>query len=441
MVRLVEMDMSAHPPTPPGDRVFLFLQGPHGPFFHSLARMLRVAGAKVWRVGFNAGDRAFWFDPASYIPYRDPPDQWPDRLRALIADKRATDLVLYGDTRQMHAEAIAIARAAGLGIHVFEEGYIRPYWVTYERGGSNGHSRLMDMSVDQMRAALKLSHMDAQEPPARWGDMRQHIFYGALYHWFVMFRNGAYRNFRTHRDLPVMQEFLLYLRRLITMPWQAIERRIAQWRIRHGGFPYHLALLQLEHDASFRMHSPFSSMTDFLEVVIRGFAQGAPAHHRLVIKAHPLENGRLPLARDIARIAASEGIARRVHFVSGGKLAQLLSDARSAVTVNSTAAQQVLWRGIPLKVFGQAVYAKPEFVSDQPLAAFFAGATRPDRRAYQDYRRYLLETSQIPGGFYSTRGRRQLLRQVVDMMLAPEDPYDALRSGKAAPRQQLRVVT
>ncbi len=67
--------------------------------------------------------------------------------------------------------------------------------------------------------------------------------------------------------------------------------------------------------------------------------------------------------------------------------------------------------------------------------------TRPDRRAYQDYRRYLLETSQVPGGFYSTRGRRQLLRQVVDMMLAAEDPYDALRSGTAAPRQQLRVVT
>lgn len=182
-------------------------------------------------------------------------------------------------------------------------------------------------------------------------------------------------------------------------------------------------------------------MSEFLDVVIRGFAQGAPAHHRLVIKAHPLENGRLPLAREVRRIAKAAGITGRVHFVSGGKLAQLLADTRSAVTVNSTAAQQVLWRGIPLKVFGQAVYAKAEFVSDQPLPEFFAGATRPDRRAYQDYRRYLLETSQIPGGFYSTRGRRQLLRQVVDMMLAAEDPYDALRSGKAAPRQQLRVVT
>jgi capsular polysaccharide export protein len=29
---------------------------------------------------------------------------------------------------------------------------------------------------------------------------------------------------------------------------------------------------------------------------------------------------------------------------------------------------------------------------------------------------------------------------VVDMMLQAEDPYDALTAGKAAPRQQLRVV-
>jgi capsular polysaccharide export protein len=52
-----------------------------------------------------------------------------------------------------------------------------------------------------------------------------------------------------------------------------------------------------------------------------------------------------------------------------------------------------------------------------------------------------LETSQVPGGFYSARGRRQLLRQVADMMLSPEDPYDALKSGTATPRQQLRAVT
>ena len=108
--------------------------------------------------------------------------------------------------------------------------------------------------------------------------------------------------------------------------------------------------------------------------------------------------------------------------------------------MNSTAGQQVLWRGIPLRTFGRAVYAKPEFVSTLPLDRFFAQPGRPDTRAYKDYRRYLLETSQVPGGFYSARGRRQLMRQVVDMMLDDEDPYDALLSGKASPRQNLRVV-
>jgi hypothetical protein len=34
------------------------------------------------------------------------------------------------------------------------------------------------------------------------------------------------------------------------MQWQTIERRIFTLRIKHGVFPYHLALLQLEHDSS-----------------------------------------------------------------------------------------------------------------------------------------------------------------------------------------------
>jgi len=422
------------------NRAFLFLQGPHGPFFRRLGQMLHRANAQVWRVGFNAGDQAFWRDRNTYIPYTGSADDWPDTFRRVLSDKKITDIVLYGDTRPIHAQAVEIARAAGLTVHVFEEGYMRPYWVTYERDGTNGNSKLMEMSVQQMRAALENSDMDTALPPASWGDMRQHIFYGALYHGFVLLKNRRYRNFRPHRALSVREEFHLYIKRLLLMPVLAVERRLATWRIRHGGFPYHLALLQLEHDASFQAHSPFSSMTDFLETVIEGFALGAPPHHHLVIKAHPLEDGRAPIRSELRRLVRVHGVQGRVHYVRGGKLAQLLDEARSAVTVNSTAAQQVLWRGIPLRTFGQAVYAKPEFVSTKPLRDFFAGAERPDRRAYTDYRRYLLETSQIAGGFYSARGRRQLLRQAVDMMLAPEDPYDALKSGTAAPRQQLRIV-
>lgn len=419
---------------------FLFLQGPHGPFFTQLGKMLKKSGARVWRVGFNAGDAAFWRDTAHFIAFDAPPETWPRWLANVLVEKGITDIVLYGDVRPIHAEAVRQAKEAGLTVHVFEEGYLRPYWITYERGGSNGHSRLMEMSVAQMRASLNDEDIDTPMPPGHWGEMRQHMFYGALYHWFVMFKNRRFPHFKPHRSIGVAREFQLYLRRLVLMPAQALERMIATFRVKFGAFPYHLALLQLEHDSSFQEHSPFSNMSEFLELVIKNFACHAPKHHHLVFKAHPLEDGRAPLRQEIKRLTRAHGVYDRVHYVRGGKLAGLLNEARSAITVNSTAAQQVLWRGIPLKAFGDAVYNQPEFSSTQPLAQFFENAQRPDMRAYRDYRRYLLETSQIGGGFYSARGRKQALRQVVDMILSPNDPYDALDSGTAAPRQQLRLV-
>ncbi|WP_114286975.1 capsule biosynthesis protein [Candidatus Halocynthiibacter alkanivorans] len=420
---------------------FLFLQGPHGPFFNRLGRMLRMAGADTYRVGFNAGDQFFWSDAKTYMAFTDTPEAWPGYFSDLIARLGITDIVLYGDTRPIHAEAVKTAQKNGLQVHVFEEGYLRPYWVTYERGGTNGHSRLMGLSVENMREALAGSDHDRTEAPDHWGDMRQHVYYGALYHWFVMFRNQQYSQFRRHRDLPVSREFQLYFKRLLLMPLHWADRTRATARIRNGGYPYHLALLQLEHDSSFVMHSPFAEMSEFLNLVIEGFASSAPRHHHLVFKAHPLETGRRNLRGEILEIATKYGVSDRVHHVRGGKLAALLDHARSAVTVNSTAGQQVLWRGLPLKVFGEAVYDKPEFVSTQPITEFFKSPHRPTAGAYGEFRQYLLETSQIAGGFYSLRGRRQLLRLVVDLMLAADDPYDALLAGTAAPRQALRVVS
>lgn len=422
------------------DRRFLMLQGPHGPFFWLLARLLRSAGAQVWRVGFTLGDRVMWPGRDGYIGWAGHANDWPAACGRLMDDAGITDLVVYGDTRALHAQAIAAARDRGITVHCFEEGYLRPYWITYERGGVNGHSRLMGTSVAQMSAALVRRDIDLPDAPARWGDMRQHIFYGALYHGLVLAGLPWFRNHRPHRDIGVAREFLLYLRHVALMPLHRLARIMTAWQIATGGFPFHLVLLQLEHDASFRAHSPFASMTDFVALVMEGFARGAAPHHHLVFKAHPLEDGRAPLSRTIAALAQQHDLTGRVHFLRGGRLAPLLDDARSAVTVNSTAAQQALWRGLPVKALGRAVYGKPEFVSTQPLAEFFAHPDRPDSRAYRSYRHYLLETSQVPGSYYSARGRHRLLRQVVDMMLASKDPYDALTSGNAAPRQQLRVV-
>lgn len=419
---------------------FLFLQGPHGPFFRQLARLLRDAGHNVWRVGFNRGDEVFWDDRAQFLPFTAPLSQWRQACAEIIQAHQITDLVLYGDTRPHHAQAIEVAQWAGLRVHVFEEGYLRPYWVTYERNGANGHSRLMDLGINQMHAFMGDSPAETRPAPARWGDMRQHLFYGAAYHFHVLFRNRRYAQVKPHRNLTVAQEFRLYLRRILFLPAHAAERALATSRVRLGGFPYHLVLLQLEHDASFRHHGPFASMAAFLEECVGAFARGAPAHHHLVFKAHPLEDGRFPMRRTIAKLTRQYGLAGRVHYVRGGKLASLLDHAGSAVTVNSTAGQQALWRGLPLKAFGRAVYSKPELVSPQPLEAFFAQPSPPDTEAYATYRRFLLRTSQITGGFYSARGRSRLLRSVSDLVLSANDPYDVDIPATQTAKRQLRIV-
>ena len=418
-------------------RVFLLLQGPHGPFFDRLGKLLRAAGATVWRAGFNAGDEWFWSDKPRYIRHTGPIEDWPQHLDQIINDRKITDIVLYGDVRPSHAAARMAARLHGLTLHVFEEGYLRPYWITYERGGSNGHSPLMDISIPEMQEALKDVDDETLRPPAQWGDMRQHKFYGAFYHFLVLVANGKYPGYRSHREIGVIDEFRLQLRRLLLTPLFILQRWLEGRTIRQGGFPYVLVLMQLEHDSSFQAHSPFRRMREFTDRCLSDFARHAPSHHHIVFKAHPLEDGRAANRRNIFAKAAELGITDRVHYVRGGKLAMLLGQARAAITVNSTSAQQALWRGLPVKALGRSVFGKPDLVSGQNMAEFLRSPAAPNARSYRHYRSYLLHTSQVPGGFYAARSRAHALRHVVDLMLAPQDPYQALAQGCAAHRQQL----
>jgi capsular polysaccharide export protein len=418
-------------------RIFLLLQGPHGPFFDRLAALLRETGAEVWRCGFNAGDEHFWSDPARFIRHEGSVADWPAHLDRILDARGITDIVLYGDVRPIHAKARKIAEERGLTVHVFEEGYLRPYWICYERQGSNGNSALMQIPLASMRSVLREQSAEVHRPPAHWGDMRQHKFYGAFYHFLVLIANHRYRAYTGHRAIPVIQEFRLNLRRLVFSPFHSLQRRFQWRRLRLSGRPYSLVLMQLEHDSNFLGHSPFKRNAQFIDQVVESFARAAPPHHQLVFKAHPLEDGR---ARnlDALRVAARRfGVEHRVHYIRGGKLAEVLSLARSVVTVNSTGAQQALWRGIPVKALGRAVYVKPGLVSDQSLDGFFESPDAPDPQAYRTFRNYLLQTSQVPGGFYAERSRAHALRLVADMMLAPEDPYQALASGRVLHRHQM----
>jgi capsular polysaccharide export protein len=238
-------------------RKFVFLQGPHGPFFYEISRILIDAGVEVQKIGFNKGDEKFWPDKKTYTAYKGMPENWLAYFSDMVA-AGITDVVLYGDSRGIHAEVIKFVSNKNIKIHCFEEGYLRPYWATYERGGVNGNSRLVDMTLEQMRVAISSLDDEQPEVPAKWGELRRHTWYGAKYHWHVFFGSRSYPNYKTHRKYSVRQEFWSHAKRLLLMPYRWAERIVETKKITNKGYVYHLALLQLSHDSSIIDHSKYA---------------------------------------------------------------------------------------------------------------------------------------------------------------------------------------
>ena len=422
-------------------RVFLFLQGPHGPFFRRLAACLAGSGAGVRRLSVNAADEAEWAAAGPLDRYAGDPSGYSAYLAAYLDRHGVTDIVLYGDSRPEHAMAVAVAWPKGVLCHCLEEGYLRPHWVTYERWGNNGNSPLNAIPLEAMAAAVG-PVAPASAPPDGWGAQGPHLWHSARYHARLLLPSRRYGRHRSRRGLSLWREAGLYLSRAGSLPLRRALPRRRMRRRRAGGRPYHVVLLQLSFDASMQSYSGYRSSAEFVAECVAAFARGAPAGELLVFKAHPFEDGRERLGRVIAREAARHGLAGRTLFLDGGPgLAELLDGARSAVTVNSTGAQQALCRGVPVAALGQAVYARPGLVSGQPLERFFAEPDPPDARAYGQFHRFLLETSQLEGSFYAEGGIAALLAPLAAAMLAPRDPYERALGEARPARGQAPAAT
>jgi capsular polysaccharide export protein len=159
----------------------------------------------------------------SYIAQTDPLDTWPGH-RPDHGRHGITDLVVYGDTRPIHATAIAQARRRGITVHVFEEGYLRPYWVTYERGGANGIRRSWIPRWTEMRRALDGADMDLPDAPARWGALAPARVLRRALPRARACREPPLRRRQTASRPHRRQEFRLYLKRLALMPWHWLDR-------------------------------------------------------------------------------------------------------------------------------------------------------------------------------------------------------------------------
>lgn len=397
--------------TPP--RHFLFLQGPHGSYFARLAAALAARGHGVHRINLNGGDRIDWPGPAT--DYRGTRHNWPIFFDDFVVNHGITDIVLFGDCRPHHSSAHGMAKLRELRIHVVEEGYIRPDFVTLEEGGVNGHSSLpRDPDWYRTEAAGLTAQIEQAPIPSsfkrRARETSRYLLASSAY-------APAYPFYTSHRPQPFWVEAFGWMLRSFNRRREHLEAK-RTWEVARDR-PFFLLPLQLNSDYQIRVHSPFNDMRAALRFIVKSFAKGAPLDTNLVVKRHPLDPGLVGWAGLTRRIANEYGVQDRVHYLADGDIGEVIARARGAVMVNSTVGTLALNLGVPVAVLGDAVYDVQGVAHRGALESFWAAPPKPDMQLWDAVRRVLIDRCLIRGGFLSDEGLTMLVDNAVERLTAP----------------------
>ena len=413
-------------------RRFLVLQGVPGPFMRVLGRALSDRGHGILRVNFNGGDKLDWRG-LPCADFRGGPADWPAFLQRLMLDADPTDMILHGDCRPMHRVAIELANRRGIAVHVFEEGYLRPDWITLEVGGVNGYSRL-PRGADAYHAAAGMLPPGPVRPhvaPSVRTRARDCVAYAAA----CVALRPLFPRYATHRGWSLPHEAAGWLKRCLRAPF---ARRRGKAAIRTaaaavGG--YYILPIQMDNDSQILCHSEIGGMMHAIRLVVASFARHAPPDTVLVVKEHPLDNGVINWRAVTSTAARDAGVPGRVVLAEQCDLQPLLDGTLGMVTVNSTSATFALAGGVPVVALGRSVYDLPGLTHQGPLETFWTAPTPPDAALFDAFRRVLTHACLLEGDFFTADGIARGVAGAVGRIEAAHDAkarIDTLAARNAA---------
>lgn len=390
------------------------LQGVCSPFFSQLARALVAEGEQVHRVHFNVGDMLYSRGASTRCQLR--PDELDGFYKDLFDRQEVTDVVVFGDQRPVHKPAIKLAKRRGIRVHVFEEGYFRPYWVTLERSGVNANSLLPRDPAWYRDVGKYIPRYRNGQPFTLSFPIR--AAHDVAYHLGGALNRICYPRYNTHAPYNAAAEYTGYIRRAVTLRRYAEQdRRIVEQTIVRPQ-PHFLLPLQLDSDAQIRDHSAFNDMRDVMDHVMQSFATCAPAYARLVVKNHPLSPGLRNYRKITGALARQHGLEGRVDFLESGHMPTLLNHVKGVVTVNSTAGASALFHQTPTIALSNPIYSMPGLTHQGGLDTFWQSPEKPDRVLFKRFRNTVIHTTQINGGFYTRDGIEMAAENAVTALLA-----------------------
>ena len=392
------------------DRSFLLLQGPPGPFFRQLGKAMAEHGIDVHRINICGGDARDW--PDAEVNFRGKFSEWPAFFDRYLRECRITDVMVFGDCRPYHVSALGIAELRNVRVHVLEEGYLRPHWMTLEPEAVNARSTLSRDKNWFLREAARLPAEPPLPPITASFSRRARDSYWH-YHSVVTGRL-RFPHYRSHRPHSIVMEGVGWLWRLLTERGRARETTRVLSEL-HGK-PMFVFPLQLSSDYQIRTHSAFPDMQSAATYVVESFAANAPADVHLLLKSHPLDPSFFNWRRFVRRLAARLGIEGRVHFIDGGDLDKIAAKARGMICVNSTSGTLALAHGVPVCTIGEAIYDMPGITHQGHVDTFWMRPVPPEPGVYPAFRRVLVDRCLVRGGIASESATEVLIQSILERL-------------------------
>mgnify|MGYP003384959547 CR=1 FL=1 len=372
----------------------LFLQGPMGPFFRKLIGKLREKGAKAYKINFNGGDQ--WYSrgiDATAFSGRE--SEWAQFLRLFITEKKVGSICVYGDCRRYHRIAKTVADELGLGFYAFEEGYIRPNHLTFERNGVNGYSEIAIDGLPQWE------DIEIEAENVMGGTLLNRARYCTVYYNIAYLMRFKFSHYRHHRSFSPAYEAGCWLRALARHYLYKVTQISVQDKLvqQHSG-RYFLVPLQVYNDAQIQFHSPYEAMEDFIRQLMESFSEHAGEQDILVFKHHPMDRGHSHYGELIASVANDLGISERAEYCHDQHLPTLLNHAKGVITINSTTALSAFYHKASVRVMGDAFYDIEGLCSQQSLADFWQQPEPIDYELFLRLRNFLVHHGQVNGSYY-----------------------------------------
>lgn len=374
----------------------LLLQGPIGPFFYRFAKLLKKHGAKVHKINFNGGDLIFY--PMNSTNYTGDFENLETYLHKFCASKNIDAIIVFNDCRPIHAIAKNVASVLNINFGVFEEGYIRPDFITFENDGVNGHSVLpKDRDFyDQIKisANIKIKKI---------GYTFSLMSFYAFSYWLGAFLFSWYfNNSLHHRSLSPSEMIPWVISFWRKFKYLQTEKR-SKLTIKNITKRYFLVALQVHNDTQIDYHFDRGNVESFIEDVLMSFGRYGELWQYLVIKHHPMDRGYREYSSLINNLAVRYGISDRVIYIHDENLPTLLKNAIGCVVINSTVGLSALHHNCPVKVYGNSFYDIEGLAFGGSLDDFWKNVDKDsiDQELYTKFRNHLISRTQINGSFYT----------------------------------------